>query len=63
MIGNYEIKREGVGVEDAKEILLTAMNIKNRTNSDGSRSRYYYGKKCGVTINPDTGTMIQANPM
>ncbi len=61
LIGNYEIKREGVGVEDAKQVLLQASRITNRM-ATGNPSRSYWLLGIQVTVNPDTQTLIQTNP-
>ncbi|MGI6724816.1 MAG: minor capsid protein [Christensenellales bacterium] len=66
VIGTYKDKegkvRKGVDIALAKETLVTSTNFNERTNPDGTISRYYKGDKCGVTINPATGWLIQLNP-
>lgn len=66
VIGIYRDKegneRKGVDIALAKETLLASTDFKDRINPDGTPSRHYKGDKCGVTINPDIGWLIQVNP-
>lgn len=66
--------RSGVNLEDVKEALYNGKFLnpkynKDRTgntlyNADGTkmRSQKFYNDKCEVSINPDTGLLIQCNP-
>ncbi|MGN8809384.1 hypothetical protein ACTNED_09000 [Absicoccus porci] len=57
-----ENPRQGVHIKDAKETLLKGAVGKTMTNTRGQKSIVYIGDKCSVTINPDTGMLIQINP-
>ncbi len=66
--------RSGVTLEDIKEALYNGKSLKpkynkdkygkQKFNEDGSkmRSQKFYTDKCEITINPDTGMLIQCNP-
>ena len=51
--------RSGVNIEDTKETLLTSTDIVKSKRNDSLK---IYGKKCIVSINPNTGNLIQVNP-
>lgn len=53
--------RKGVTIDDVKEALLQGEEIKRVTSSEGA-SVTLEGKKCLVTINSETGKLIQCNP-
>ena len=58
-----EIRRSGVSVEDVKNALFSPVKIlPSATREDGLRSIKFVGEKCEVTLNPDTGNLIQTNP-
>ena len=48
--------RDGVELEDIKEALLHG-EVKSRDTS-----KKYQGLNCDVSVNPETGTLIQTNP-
>ena len=58
--------RSGVALEDAIDALLSGKErpIKEELLPDGTkrRSQILYSKKCSVSINPDTGIIIQCQP-
>lgn len=55
--------RSGVTLEDIADALFNAQRIGQAvTRSDGRRSVKLYGARCVVSINPDTGELIQTNP-
>lgn len=60
------IRRSGVSVDDIKDALQngTPRKVIERTGKNGKivRSQKFVGAKCDVTINPDTGILIQCNP-
>ena len=57
------ISRSGVAIEDIKDALFAPENIGERIEkSNGMYSVRYVGKNCWVSINPDTGVLIQTNP-
>lgn len=56
------IRRSGVGYEAMRDTVLNPERIcPTKTDSKGKRSVRFIGKAC-VTINPDTGQLIQLNP-
>ncbi len=54
-------KRQGVKISDAFDTLSNPKDKKQRVNSDDTVSLTFIGKKCKVTVNPDTGMLIQTN--
>ena len=36
---------------------------KEQLNAKGERSILFLGKRCGVSINPDTQEIVQVNPL
>lgn len=55
--------RSGVTLEDIADALFNAQRIGQAvTRSDGKKSVKLYGARCVVSINPDTGELIQTNP-
>lgn len=55
--------RSGVSVEDILESLINPMKVNAaRAGKNGQRSQKYVGENATVTINPDTGILIQCNP-
>lgn len=60
------VPRSGVALEDAIDALLNGKErpVKGETLPDGTkrRSQILYSKKCFVSINPDTGIIIQCQP-
>ena len=61
IIGSYEKKREPVSIESAKYALEHGEIRKNRPTR-GKPSNVYITSHCKVSINPETGTLIQATP-
>lgn len=54
-------KRQGVKISDVVDC-LQGTTKSFRINSDGSVSITYKSNKCKVTVNPNTGMLIQTNP-
>lgn len=54
-------KREGVEIEDVISALTDPEKITEKEGGEG-RSRKYIGENVKVTLNPDTGNLIQTNP-
>ena len=55
--------RSGVSVEDILESLINPVKVNAiRIGKNGKRSQKYVGENATVTINPDTGILIQCNP-
>lgn len=57
VFGSIEQKRNGVNVEDIKTTLKTSTKTK-----EGKNSIKIYGNNNIVSINPETGNLIQVNP-
>lgn len=56
--------RDGVSIEDIKDAMNNPLNTpRDKINQDGNSSRKYLGENVEVSINPDTGVLIQVNPM
>lgn len=61
-IGSVSQRRSGVETQDALDALLHPTTVDPiRINSNG-RSQRFKGKNCYVTVDPDTGILIQTNP-
>lgn len=60
------IRRSGVSVDDIKDALQNGVprKIVEQTRKGGKivRSQKFVGKTCDVSVNPDTGILIQCNP-
>ncbi len=57
------ISRSGVEIDDIKAALFTPERVDPPVvRKDGKRSVRYIGPNCAVTLNPDTGDLIQTNP-
>lgn len=55
--------RSGVSVEGIRDALENPMTVRAiRTDLQGERSQKYIGEKATVSVDPDTGTLIQCNP-
>lgn len=53
-------KRRGVKIEDIKDALVNPRKTgREVTREDGKKSMLYYGNKANVSMNPDTGELIQ----
>ena len=61
------IRCSGVSIDDMKDALFNPQEIapvqSSAKNGFVRRSHRYTGKKCSVTLNPDTGVIIQTNPV
>lgn len=58
------IRRSGVEIDDIKETIFNPVKVHPvQTRKSGQRSVKLEGEKCAVTINPDTGMLIQTNPL
>lgn len=53
--------RKGVPIGDVLATLENPDKITEK-ESNGYRSHNYVSNLCNVTVNPDTGNLIQANP-
>ena len=58
------IRRSGVDVDDIIEAVFSPVEIGSvQVRKSGKRSVKLIGERCAVTINPDTGDLIQTNPL
>lgn len=56
------VRRSGVDFDDIAEALFRPVDVAPiAKRPSGQRSQKFIGKKCVVTINPDTGQLIQTN--
>ena len=62
-----EKKRNGVNLDDAIDAVLngTVRPVKISITDNGEKrpSQLFYNGKCSVSINPDTGVLIQCQPI
>lgn len=57
------IRRSGVDINNIKDTLYNPVEVcPVRVSQSGKKSVKLNGKTCSVTINPDTGILIQTNP-
>lgn len=57
-----KLSRNGTPPEYVKDTLFNGVSRSKRINtSTGEASQLYVGEKCSVSINPDTGVLIQCN--
>lgn len=62
-IGSVEQRRNGVSIAEALDTITHPERVDSvRVNKNG-KSQRFIGKTVAVTINPDTGTLIQSNPI
>lgn len=58
------VRRSGVEIETIIDAVFQPIEIGDiQTRKSGKRSVKLVGKECAVTINPDTGELIQTNPL
>jgi len=62
-IGSYTQNREGVLVSSSKLALIQPAGTREQARADGKVSRIYLGNNCAVVVNPDSGVLIQCNPL
>ena len=62
IIGSYEKKREPVNITDIKNALLSPTHIKTKRPEGKPPSNIYVTEACKVTVNPNTGVLIQTTP-
>jgi hypothetical protein len=57
------IRRSGVGIKDVKDALFSPQSVGKRViKENGKPSVRYTGLRCNVSVNPDSGVLIQTNP-
>ena len=50
-------------MDDISEALKTLLDVRTvKTDRQGRRSQKYIGKYATVTVNPDSGILLQCNP-
>lgn len=62
VIGSIAQRRSGVEIDDVLQALQMPEEIRPIKVCENGRSQKFKGKKCYVTVNPDTGILIQTNP-
>lgn len=55
--------RYGVDVTDALQTLVDPVKIDPVISNPNGKSQRIIGNKSAVTVNPDTGKLIQVNPI
>ena len=56
-------KRKGVSVEGVRDALVNPLDIKDiKVDSLGRKSQKFVGERATISINPETGNIIQTNP-
>lgn len=64
VIGSIQQKRNGVPINDIVEALTNPDEVTPiKESSNGRSQRYILNGKCSVALNPDTGRLIQVNPL
>lgn len=61
-IGSVEQKRNGVLIEYSKRALEKPVKVKKIKFNKNGKSQKFEGNNCFVTVNPETGILIQTNP-
>ena len=62
-IGSVEQRRNGVSVAEALDTITHPERVDPIRINENGKSQRFIGKTAAVTINPDTGTLIQSNPI
>lgn len=62
-IGSVEQRRNGVDVQTSLEVLLNPTRIDPVKYNENGPSQRFIGKGAAITINPETGLLIQVNPL
>lgn len=63
IIGSERDRRDGVEFSDVEEAIRSGTPQEAKTGKNGNRSTVYVGEKVQVSINPDTGVLVQCNPI
>lgn len=63
IIGSEWDRRDGVDFRDVEETLRNGIPRKTKIEKNGNRSTVYVGEKAQVSVNPDTGVLVQCNPV
>ena len=62
-IGSVEQRRNGVSIAEALDTITHPERVDPIRINENGKSQRFIGKTAAVTINPDTGTLIQSNPI
>ncbi len=62
-IGSVEQKRNGVNVQTSLKVLLEPIKVDPAKQNANGPSQRLIGEGAAVTINPETGRLIQVNPL
>ena len=62
-IGSVKQRRNGVSVEEAFQVITSPIKVDPVCQNTNGRSQRFIGETAAVTINPDTGILIQSNPL
>lgn len=62
-IGSIEQRRNGVSIAEALDTIVHPERVDPIRISENGKSQRFIGKTAAVTVNPDTGTLIQSNPI
>ena len=62
-IGSAEQRRNGVSIAEALDTITHPERVDPIRINENGKSQRFIGKTAAVTINPDTGTLIQSNPI
>lgn len=62
-IGSVEQHRNGVSIAEALDTLTNPEKVDPIRINENGKSQRFIGKTAAVTINPDTGMLIQSNPI
>lgn len=63
VIGSVEQRRNGVSIEEIVSTLKEPVNIMPVRILKNSKSQRLQGRSCLITINPETGNLVQVNPI
>ena len=59
---HIKVHRDGVSLDDIRDALFNGTARRVLVN-DGGKTQVFTGKNCRVSINPETGKLIQCNPI
>ena len=62
-IGSVEQRRNGVSIAEALDTITHLERVDPIRINENGKSQRFIGKTAAVTINPDTGTLIQSKPI
>ena len=63
IIGSVEQRRNGVSIDEVLDALTQPEKVDSIRANENGKSQRFIGKTIAVTLNPDTGTLIQTNPI